>query len=169
MHAGLLGAGSKPRTVLRLRISPGASSSALHGALLRGSEQGWAARSLVWRGGERAMWFGSIPRMNAALSATQEPMSVPGDMTSPMALLFRFGLLFLPGGQLPPRTMLSRFGLPRPHCDPLAGTLLRSDIARMQESGPPVAEGACMGRLLACSCHALMRWSGARTCAKPPS
>ena len=82
------------------------------------------------------MWFGSIPRMNAALSPTQELMSVPGDMTSPMALLFRFGLLFLPGGQLPPRTMLSRFGLPRTYCEPLVGTLLGQILHVCKRMGP---------------------------------
>ena len=83
------------------------------GSMLRGSGQEWASCSLVWREGERAMWFGSMPRMNAALSATQMLMSVPGDISLPSALLFRFGLLFLPGGQRPSRTSLSRFGLSR--------------------------------------------------------
>ena len=68
------------------------------------------------------MWFGSIWRMNDAVSATHLPMSVPGVTSGPV--LSGFGLLFLPGGQLPSRTTLSRFGLSRAQRQTLVGALL---------------------------------------------
>lgn len=114
------------------------------------------------------MWFGSIERMNHALSVTQEWMSVPGDMTSVRTAPPRFGLLFLPGGKLPSRTMLSRFGLPSTQCQNWVA-LGSSDIARMQRMGRLVAEGRMYGET---ACMQLLCLDALKWCthlsAKPP-